>query len=218
MSVSLLFGCSINSYSTSSGEAKWLIKFYMLFVCWENYSSGTSAAAGKAFPGAAGETWAVQGRFWEPNGNQDTQSGHCLSHQRAQQEGPALNQSLGASSVYFPVGSTLWVSTHSLIMLNSLSQPQEEPQLRTGYIIKISTSEKLLFMRWIVRTTNRMVWVGRDLQDPRAQVLWPWLLQGISIWDWTLRVIYVLTWYLSNCLDFISPSSPNTSLATHPSC
>lgn len=135
-----------------------------------------------------------------------------------QQDGPALNQSLGDSSAYFPVGSTLWVSTHSLIMLNSLSQPQEEPQLRTGYIIKISTSEKLLFMRWIVRTTNRMVWVGRDLQDPRAQVLWPWLLQGISIWDWTLRVIYVLTWYLSNCLDFISPSSPNTSLATHPSC
>lgn len=33
MSVSLLFGCSINSYSTCSGEAKWLIKFYMLFVC-----------------------------------------------------------------------------------------------------------------------------------------------------------------------------------------
>lgn len=108
-----------------------------------------------------------------------------------QQEGLASNQSLMAGPrnllCLFSSGEHFLdiypqFNNAELLIPPTGTIPAEARAL-TGYIIKISTSEKPLSMRWIIRTINRMVWVGRDLQDPRAQVFWPWLLQGdLPLW------------------------------------
>lgn len=197
MSVSLLFGCSINSYTASSCEAKWLIKFYMLFVCWENYRHGTSAAAGREFPGAAGEAWAVQGRCWDPHGNQDSQSGHCLPlaapPESPQQESLALNQSLVAAPrsllCLFSSGEHLLdmypqFNDAELLIPPTGTTPAEARAL-TGYVIKISTSEK----PWGESSeppTEWFRWEGTfKILELRSSDLG--FCRGISFCEWTLE-------------------------------
>lgn len=78
-------------------SAVWMLYQFLQYLQWRGQVAykvlhavclqQTSAAAGKEFPGASGEVWAVQSRCWDPHGNQNTQSGRCHwqwePHQRA---------------------------------------------------------------------------------------------------------------------------------------
>lgn len=114
------------------------------------------------------------GQVWDPHGNQDTQSGHSLPLAMGAPPagGPCPKPKAAPRSVLCLSSSGEHLLdiypqfNNAELLILPTGTPPAEARALTGYVIKISTSEKPLCMRWIVRTANRMVWVGRDLPDP----------------------------------------------------